>query len=124
MAYWPRKLDQEGLMNEQFKLAGWVVLGRSAVAASFLFEGLDNFLRWPLIIGGAVFVFLSTMERHKREMREVIRDEVYKVMSRQFELNEYRHAETVLRLGETKEELLRRLGQIENKLDALSRERR
>ncbi|MGX9432185.1 MULTISPECIES: hypothetical protein [Bradyrhizobium] len=100
-------------MNEQFKLAGWLVLGLSAVAASFLFEGLDNFLRWPLIIGGAVFVFLSTMERHKREMREVIKDEVYKVMSAQFEINRDRHEETV-----------RRLAQLKNKLDELSDERR
>ena len=78
-------------MKEYFKLAGWLALCLALLTASFLFEGFDNFLRWPLIIGGAVYFFLSTIERYKREMREVIRDEVYKVMSRQFELNSYRH---------------------------------
>ena len=99
-------------MKEYFKLAGWLALCLALLAASFLFEGFDNFLRWPLIIGGAVYFFLSTIERYKREMREVIRDEVSKVMSAQFELNKDRHYETI-----------RRLGQLQDKLDKLSGER-
>jgi hypothetical protein len=117
MAYTGRAngMRREGLMKENVKIACLLVaFCLSAIAGSFLFEGVAQ--RWTLIFLGAAFFFLWAMELYKREMREIIRAELHKVrniMSVQFEKDEYRHEETV-----------RRLGEIEEKLDALSRERR
>jgi hypothetical protein len=97
-------------------IAGLVALGLLAVAEAFFFGGIENFsLNRGLIIGGAVYFFL-TMEGYKREMREMrefIRAEVAKVPEIVRTNSEYRH-----------ETIMRRLVQIENKLDALSGERR
>ena len=126
-------------MKEYLKPAGLLVLCLVVLAASFLFEGFDkwfaNYLLWPLIAGAAGYLFSSAMERYNREMREAIRNEVSKVMSAQFEINQNRPFEIfrgvgeteeklVRRLGQIEEKLVRRLGEIEDKLDELSGERR